>query len=383
MRHLLVTNDFPPKVGGIQSYLWELWRRLPAGDVVVVTTPYAGSAGFDGEQPYRVVRVREPVLLPSPSLVRRIKRLAGDSGAEAVVLDPALPLGLAGPRLGLPYAVVLHGAEVTLPGRVPASRALLSRVLGAASLVIAAGHYPEAEARHAVGARAPFPPVVQVPPGVDTSRFHPLPAIDRAAVRAKLGLPKAGPLVVSVSRLVPRKGMDTLIEAAGRLAVTHPDLTVAIAGSGRDRARLQHLARRRGARVQLLGRVSDADLPALYACADVFAMCCRNRWRGLEQEGFGIVFLEAAASGVPSIAGDSGGAADAVLDGKTGLVVAPPDDPAAVAAALGRLLDDPALASSMGQAARQRAESEFNYDLLAARLAAALNGMASRDAPPR
>jgi phosphatidylinositol alpha-1,6-mannosyltransferase len=217
---------------------------------------------------------------------------------------------------------------------------------------------------------------------VDTSRFHPLPAIDRAAVRAKLGLPRTGPLVVSVSRLVPRKGMDTLIEAAGRLAVTHPDLTVAIAGSGRDRARLQHLARRRGARVQLLGRVSDAELPALYACADVFAMCCRTRWRGLEQEGFGIVFLEAAASGVPSIAGDSGGAADAVLDGKTGLVVARPDDPAAVAAALGRLLDDPALASSMGQAARQRVESEFNYDLLAGRLAGALNRMASKDAPP-
>jgi phosphatidylinositol alpha-1,6-mannosyltransferase len=111
-------------------------------------------------------------------------------------------------------------------------------------------------------------------------------------------------------------------------------------------------------------------------------MCCRTRWRGLEQEGFGIVFLEAAASGVPSIAGDSGGAADAVLDGKTGLVVARPDDPAAVAAALGRLLDDPALASSMGQAARQRVESEFNYDLLAGRLAGALNRMASKDAPP-
>ena len=380
MRHLLVTNDFPPKVGGIQSYLWELWRRMPAGDVVVLTTPYAGSAGFDGEQPHRIVRVREPVLLPSPSLVRRIKRLAADVGAEAVVLDPALPLGLAGPRLGLPYAVVVHGAEVTLPGRLPASRPLLARVLSAASLVIAAGDYPEAEARKAVGAKDRFPPVVQVPPGVDTSRFHPLAAIDRASVRARLGLPRTGPLVVSVSRLVPRKGMDTLIEAAAILTPARPDLTVAIAGAGRDRARLRHLARRRGARVQLLGRVPDADLPGLYACADVFAMCCRNRWRGLEQEGFGIVFLEAAASGVPSVAGDSGGAADAVLDGKTGLVVARPDDPAAVAAALARLLDDQPLASSMGQAARQRAESEFNYDLLAGRLIEALNAIVPKDA---
>jgi phosphatidyl-myo-inositol dimannoside synthase len=375
LRHLLVTNDFPPKVGGIQSYLWELWRRLPPDDVTVLTTPYGGAERFDGAQPFRIVRAREPVLLPSPGVSRRIRRLAGQVGATAVVLDPALPLGLAGPRLGLRYAIVLHGAEVTVPGRLPASRQLLAKAVAGAGLIIAAGGYPEMEARRAVGERASFPKVVQVPPGVDTSRFRPLAAIDRAAARARLGLPPGGQLVVSVSRLVPRKGMDTLIEAAALLAPAHPDLTVAISGSGRDRIRLERRVRRSGAPVRLLGRISDTDLPSLYGCADVFAMCCRSRWRGLEQEGFGIVFLEAAACGVPSVAGASGGAAEAVDDGVTGAVVEHPDDAAAVAASIGRLVDDPELASTQGQAARTRAEAEFSYDVLAARLGDALAGM--------
>jgi phosphatidylinositol alpha-1,6-mannosyltransferase len=169
--------------------------------------------------------------------------------------------------------------------------------------------------------------------------------------------------------------MDTLIEAAALLASDHPDLTIAIAGSGRDRGRLERLVRRAGAPVRMLGRVSDADLPTLYGCADVFAMCCRNRWHGLEQEGFGSVFLEAAACGVPSVAGDSGGAAEAVEDGKTGVVVSEPESALAVARALGRLLDDPELVSRQGQAARHRVETEFAYDRLAARLGMALAGL--------
>jgi phosphatidylinositol alpha-1,6-mannosyltransferase len=241
--------------------------------------------------------------------------------------------------------------------------------------VIAAGGYPEREARRALGKGEAFPPVVRIPPGVDTARFRPLAAIDRAAARARLGLPASGPLVVSVSRLVPRKGMDTLIKAAALLAPRHPGLTVAISGGGRDLPRLRRLVGRTKAPVHLVGRISDLDLPALYGCADVFAMCCRRRWAGLEQEGFGIVFLEAAACGVPSIAGDSGGAAEAVEDGKTGFVVGDAAKPKAVAASLGRLLDDPVLASDQGQAARARAEREFEYSALAARLEGALAGL--------
>jgi phosphatidylinositol alpha-1,6-mannosyltransferase len=380
--HLLVTNDFPPKIGGIQSYLWELWRRLPPRQVTVLTSPYPDAGPFDAAQQFTIHRTREPALLPSPVLTRRVQRLAADTGARAVVLDPAVPLGLIGPRLGLPYAVVLHGAEVTIPGRLPGSRSLLARVLQGADLLIAAGGYPEAEALRATGGRA-LPPTVQIPPGVDTIRFAPLPPIERASTRARLGLPAGGPLVLSVSRLVPRKGMDTLIEAAARLEREgrHPQLTVAIAGSGRDRARLDRLIRRTGAPVRLMGRVPSPDLPALYACADVFALCCRSRWGGLEQEGFGIVFLEAAASGVPAVAGDSGGAAEAVVDGETGIVVADPNDVVAVAASLDRLLSEPGLAARQGQAARQRAETHFGYDVLAARLDAAI-GRIGAGVPP-
>ncbi len=358
--HLLVTNDFPPKIGGIQSYLWELWQRLPPSDVTVLTSPHPDARSFDEAQPFTIYRTREPVLLPSPLLARRVRRLAAASGARAVILDPALPLGLIGPHLDLPYAVILHGAEVTIPGRLPGTRALLAGVLETADLLIAAGGYPEAEAHRAAGLRT-LPPTVQIPPGVDTARFVPLAPIERASTRARLGLPVKGPLVLSVSRLVPRKGMDTLIAAAARLAGggRHPQLTVAIAGSGRDRARLEILVHRTGAPVRLLGRVPARDLPALYAAADVFALCCRSRWGGLEQEGFGMVFLEAAAAGVPAVAGQSGGAAEAVVDGETGIVVADPTDVGAVAGAIDRLLSDPGLASRQGQAARQRAETHF------------------------
>jgi phosphatidylinositol alpha-1,6-mannosyltransferase len=367
--HLLVTNDFPPKIGGIQSYLWELWRRLDPDTFTVLTTPYDGADEWDRSQSFRVVRAREKVLLPTPGLARRIDDLAEELGAALVVLDPALPLGMLGPRLARPYGVVLHGAEVTVPGRLPGSRTLLSRVLRGASEVIAAGGYPAAEAERAARRRLP---VTNVPPGVDTGRFVPLDAEARAKARALFGLPEDGRVVVSLSRLVPRKGMDVLVRAAAELAVDRPDLVVAIGGGGRDRGRLDRLVDATGAPVRMLGRVPDADLPALFACADVYAMLCRDRWAGLEQEGFGIVFLEAAACGVPQVAGTSGGAAEAVADGRTGLVVASPRDTGAVARALASLLDDPERRARLGAAARERAVAEFDYGVLAARLATVL-----------
>lgn len=373
MRHLLVTNDFPPRVGGIQSYLWELWRRLPSDEVTVLTTPHRGSEAFDARQSFRVVRDRLPVLLPTPGLLRRVRRLADDVGAQVVVIDPALPLGLLGPSLGLPYAVVLHGAEATVPARLPAVRQALQRVLRPARHVIAASAFAEAEARRLMGDA--MPPTTLVPPGVDPDRFRPLPPEERAKARADLGLDPDSRLVVSVSRLVPRKGMDTLIAAATRLAPTHPDLVVAIAGDGRDRPRLQRLVDRRRAPVHLLGSVPDDRLPAVYACADVFAMPCRERWGGLDQEGFGIVFMEAAACAVPQVAGASGGAGDAVVHATTGLVVEQPRKPERVAAALAHLLADPALRQAMGSAARERAVADFSYDVLARRLKAALGQM--------
>jgi phosphatidylinositol alpha-1,6-mannosyltransferase len=266
--------------------------------------------------------------------------------------------------------VILHGAEVTVPGRVPGTRRALAHVLGRSSLVISAGGYPAAEAARAADGH--LPPVVNVPPGVDCERFVPLSAKEKTSVRRRLGLPTKGPLVVSVSRLVPRKGMDVLIEAANRLVPSFPDLTVAIGGRGREDERLARQVAATGSPVRLLGAVPDHDLPDLVGAADVFAMACRNRWAGLEQEGFGIVFVEAAAAGVAQVAGDSGGAAEAVEDGVTGLVVRDPGDPAEVAAALRRILADRSLRRRMGRAARRRAAASFDYTLLAPRLARAL-----------
>ncbi|MGD0440070.1 MAG: glycosyltransferase family 4 protein [Acidimicrobiales bacterium] len=370
MGYMLVTNDFPPKVGGIQSYLYELFRRLPLGELTVLTTAYRGAAEFDRRQSFRIERSRSPVLMPTPGLARSVRELWKATGGGLVLLDPALPLGLLGSRLDVPYGVVLHGAEVTVPGRLPVSRQLLSSVLCGASLAVAAGGYPAAEAARVAGARKPR--FVVVPPGVDHERFHPLDYDERVAVRRRLGLPTEGRLVVSVSRLVPRKGMDVLIEAVGRLSSARPDLTLAIGGSGRDRKRLERLARRCRAPVRFLGRVSDEDLPKLDAAADVWAMCCRDRWFGLEQEGFGIVFLEAAAAGVAQLAGRSGGSYEAVVDTKTGLVVERPGDATAVTAALACLLDDPELRERLGAEARRRAVVEFDYDKLAQRLHSAL-----------
>jgi phosphatidylinositol alpha-1,6-mannosyltransferase len=369
MTHLFVTNDFPPKLGGIQTMLWELWRRLDPASFAVLTTPHPGSAAWDAAQPFRIERTREKALLPTPRLARRIGALADDLGADLVVLDPALPVGLLGPRLGRPYAVVLHGAEVTVPGRLPGPNLALRRVLRGASLVIGAGGYPLAEGERAAGRALPS---VLVPPGVDTERFQPIDATERAAARARLSLPGSGELVVSLSRLVPRKGMDTLIRAAALLAPSRPDLTVAIGGGGRDHRRLQRLIDSSGAPARLIGPVSHGDLPALYACADVYAMLCRNRWAGLEQEGFGIVFLEAAAAGVPQVAGDSGGAAEAVEHGETGLIVRDPRDPQAAAEALASVLDDPERRARMAAAGRARAVAGYSYDGLAARLGDAL-----------
>jgi phosphatidylinositol alpha-1,6-mannosyltransferase len=367
--HLLVTNDFPPKVGGIQTYLWELWRRLPAASFAVLTGSHAGAEAFDAAQPFRIDRVPERALVPTPGLRRRVRALAGELGASFVVLDPVLPLGLVGLGLGLPFAVVAHGAEIAVPGRLPGSRAALARVLGGCAGAVAAGSYVAGEVRRA--AAMPLE-VAVVPPGVDATRFHPVDPQRRAQIRRSLGLPASGPLVVNVGRLVPRKGADVLIRAAARLRSSHPDLTVAVAGAGRAGRRLEALARRVHAPVRFLGAVPDADLPALYACADVFAAPNRSRWGGLEQEGFGIVFLEAAACGVAQVAGRSGGAGEAVADGETGILVEHPASAPAVAAAISRLLDAPALARQMGEAARRRAVESFSYDALAGRLAAYL-----------
>jgi len=373
---LLVTNDFPPKHGGIQSYLYELWRRLPSGETTVLTTSFPDAQRWDACQPFRIERISGRVLFPTSAVVRRIDALAREVGADVIFVDPMLPLGLVGPKLkAAPYVVVAHGSEITGYARTPGSATLARRVLRGAAAVVAAGSYPARAATDAAG--RPLAGVV-IPPGVDGARFTPADAQARVATRRRFGLDPDRPLVLGVSRLVPRKGFDVVIDAVLGLARTERDaVQLAIAGAGRDRARLERHAR---GYVAFLGRVADADLAALYASADVFAMCCRDRWRGLEAEGFGIVFLEAAACGVPAVAGRSGGSHEAVADGETGFVVSP-RDVGAVRGVLGRLISDDELRTRMGAAARRRAVQQFSHDRLAALLEPVARGDLSAVGP--
>ncbi len=369
--HLLVTNDYPPKVGGIQNYLWELWRRLPQESFEVFTSPHADAAAFDAAQGHRIHRHDRFWLPPTRRIRKRVSELADRIDASIVVIDPAFPLGSIGPRLDRPYGVVMHGAEVTIPVRFPGASSMIRHAIQGAGLVVSGSHWADGEARHNIerrGAGAEMPPVVYVPPGVDTDRFVPLNADERRAARRRLGFDPDAPLVVGVSRLVPRKGFDTLIDAAARLADRHPKLQVVIAGTGRDESRLRKQIGRTGSPARLLGFVDDADLPALYGCADAFAMLCRERWAGLEQEGFGIVFVEAAAAGCPQVAGKSGGSAEAVAHGETGLVVDRPNNVGQVAHAIDLILSHPERRDAMRAASRSHAVDKFSYDLLAARL---------------
>ncbi len=358
---LLVTNDFPPKVGGIQSYLYELWRRLPADETTVLTTPHPDAATWDGRQPFRIERTRAHVLLPTRGVARRVNALADEVDAQVVFVDPMFPVGHIVARLERPAVVVAHGAEISVYGRLPVTASLGRRTLRRAAGVVAAGEYAAREAARVAGR---ILPTLVIPPGVDADRFQPHDAATRRATRLRHGLDPDAPLVLGVSRLVPRKGFDLVLDAVAELEGVH----VAIVGTGRDTARLGRHARALGSRAHLLGEVAQAELPSIYACADVFAMLCRDRWGGVEAEGFGIVFLEAAACNVPSVAGRSGGSPEAVADGETGVVVDPRDVDAA-RAAIDRLVRDEAWRDQLGAAAGARARTEFSYDRLAARLA--------------
>ena len=371
-RHLLVTNDFPPKTGGIQVYLHELWRRLePHRAVVVTATSDPNAETFDMTSEVVVERIAAKTLfLPTWRAKRAIEEAIKRHEPDLVLLDPAWPLGLLGPGLSVPYGVVVHGAEVTVPGRLPVVASSLRYVLKNAEVIICAGSYPESEVRRIAAEYTP--PIIQVTPGVDTWRFTPIDPARRAEVRQSLGLSESAFLVSSYSRLVPRKGMDTLIRAADLLKPQFPELRVSIGGTGRDEKRLRALAKRLGAPVAFLGRVPDDVLGDWVGSSDLMVMDCRSRWFGLEQEGFGIVFVEAAATGVAQIAGRSGGSHEAVQNGVTGFVVADSRSDDLLAKAIRTLMVDDERRREFARASRVAAVERFDWNTLAERLSVEL-----------
>jgi phosphatidyl-myo-inositol dimannoside synthase len=354
-RTLFITNDFPPRIGGAQSYYWGVIQTMDPADVVILAPRHEQASVFDATHPYTVVRASTSILWPTQALFEQALALCAEHDVQLVQLGHPLPAGLLGPRLrdhtGLPYVVFLGGAEVTLPAAVPGVSKALRHVLANAAMLITVSEYTAA----AAGPLARGVPARVLRPPLDVDGFAPPVPEERAAAREALGV--EGELVLCVGRLVPRKGQDMLVKALGRLAPEYPHLQLALVGEGRLATRLFQQAQRHGLadRVRLTGAVDDAGLHRWLRAADVFASPCRTRWHGYEVEGFGIVFAEAALCGLPVIAGRSGGAPESVCDGETGYVV-DGRDLYDVAAALGRLLEQPAEGrEAMGLRGRERA----------------------------
>lgn len=373
MRTLVITNDFPPRPGGIQAFVHALAARQPPGSIVVYAPRWSGSAAFDARQPFPVERHRGTLMLPLPDVARRARAIARAEGCDTVWFGAAAPLGLLAAglrRAGVGRVVAsTHGHEVGW-ALLPGGRQVLRRIGSTSDVVTYLGSYTRARLAGALG---PRPDLVRLPSGVDTDAFHPsVAAAAGGQVRRRHRL-TGRPVVVCVSRLVARKGQDMLVRALPELRRRVPGTALLLVGGGPDRHRLTRLAAQLGvaADVVFTGSVAWEELPAHYAAGDVFAMPCRTRRAGLEVEGLGIVYLEAAATGLPVVAGRSGGAPDAVVDGRTGVLV-DGRDLVAITDAVADLLADRTRAAAMGRAGRAWVEECWRWDTLAARLGALL-----------
>ena len=369
-RTLIVTNDFPPRQGGIQSFVHGLATRLPPGTVTVYASAWEGAAEFDAEQPFPVIRHPTSLMLPVPGVSRRAAAIAREYACDTVLFGAAAPLGLITPELrraGVRRAVALTHGHETGWAALPVARTLLRRIGDEVDVMTYLGEYSRVRLARALSPAA-AERMVRLAPGVDVKFFR--PGAGGAAVRDRLGLGRR-PVVLCVSRLVRRKGQDTLIRAWPRVRAEVPDAVLLLASDGPYAGRLRRLAVRLGVgdSVRFTGAVPWPELPAYYDAADVFAMPCRTRRAGLDVEGLGIVYLEASATGLPVIGGDSGGAPDAILEGESGYVVS---DVAGTATRVAELLADPAKARAMGEKGLAWVDREWRWELAAARLTAIL-----------
>ncbi|AKE90414.1 MULTISPECIES: glycosyltransferase family 4 protein [Rhodococcus] len=368
-RTLLVTNDFPPRPGGIQSYLQAFASQLPPDELVVYAPRWRGDSHvkFDARQPFEVVRHPTTLMLPTPAVARRATRLMSDRACENVWFGAAAPLALLAPvlrRAGARRVLAsTHGHEVGW-SMVPAGRQALRRIGDHTDAVTYVSRYTRGRFASAFG---PGAGLEHLPSGVDTEVFRPDPAA-RAELRARYGLGDR-PTVLCLSRLVPRKGQDMLIRALPEVRRRIDGAVLVIVGGGPYQDRLRDLVRAVGVddHVVITGGVPAAELPAHHTIADVFAMPCRTRGAGLDVEGLGIVYLEASATGVPVVAGRSGGAPETVRAGETGVVV-DGTSVAAVAGAVADVLADRDRAAAMGAAGRAWVGAEWRWDVLGAKL---------------
>jgi phosphatidylinositol alpha-1,6-mannosyltransferase len=365
-RTLLVTNDYPPRVGGIQRTLEALVRCFPPDRIAVLCPNAEGGGAFDDAAPYTVLRQPERFLWPVRDAARRLHEAVRSFGAEVVLFGAVYPLALLGPSLaetGTPYLAAAHGFEYWL-SIAPGTHALVRRATSRAARVpVMCSAFIARVVRTAVPDDVP---VSVMYPGADLEAFRPdLPYEDLTELHGVADRP----LIVCVSRLVARKGQDVLIRAMPEIRRDVPEASLLIVGDGADRDRLERLATDTpDGSVAFAGQVSEGDLPRYYRAGNVFAMPCRSRLGGLEVEGWGNVFIEAAACARPVVVGDSGGARESLVPGETGLLVNG-SDVAEVAHAVGSLLADPERANAMGRAGRERVERAFGWSRAAEQLA--------------
>ena len=363
---LVVTNDFPPRVGGVNHYVAELMRRFPPGEVIVFASSWPDAGRIDTSYPHPVVRWAGRSMYPTGAVRERVVDLIRSERPDVVLFGAAAPLALMGRTVerttGVPYAAFTHGVELWA-GHVPVTRGLLAQVARNAVLLTAVSEWAARELRQVVG---PDPRIELLPPGIDRERYH--PGVSDAEVRERHGLGRH-PVICCVSRLTLRKGQDKIIRALPWILREVPDVRFLVVGDGPDLERLQALAQRKqvAERVIFAGEVGADILPQYFRAGDVFAMPCRSRKLGLEVEAFGAVFLQASAVGRPCVAGDSGGAPEAVVHGETGLVVDGTEVDEVAEGILG-LLGDPEAAAKMGAIGADRVHREFTWDALATRL---------------
>lgn len=373
-RTLLVTNDFPPRPGGIQSYLHALAMRLPADELVVLASTWGADptacAPFDAAQPFEIHRLPVTMMLPSAGTVRCAVALARSRRIDTAWFGAAAPLGLMAPvlrrRAGVQRVLAsAHGHEIGW-SMLPGARTALQRIGRAADVVTTVSRYTRGRLAAALGPTAALEPV---PPGIDTTAFRPDPD-GRAAIRRRYRL-GGRPVVGCVSRLVRRKGQDVLVAALDRIRTEVPGAALMIAGHGPDADRLRRLAREHGVAddVVFTGAVAADEVAAHHAALDVFALPCRTLGGGLDVEGLGIVLLEASATGVVTVAGRAGGAPETVRPGQTGCL-ADGRDAGDVAATVAGLLADPDRAARMGAAGRRWMRAEWTWEARAARIRA-------------
>jgi phosphatidylinositol alpha-1,6-mannosyltransferase len=360
---VMVTSSFLPGRGGIESYLAELCDRLSPRLAVLAPGRRDGKP-LPQDLGYPAIPGPGRVLVPGGRARDAILRAAAEQNTERVLFGTPWPLALLGPSLarrGLRYAVIVHGAELFIPGAVPGLRGRLAGALAGADLLLPVSNYTAGKLKRILeGAGDPVPAMAVLRARVDIERFRPRP--EGESVRTRLGLKPDAPIVLTLGRLIRRKGVHRLIAALPDISRRVPNVVLVVAGSGPQESALRRRAALTESRVVFAGPVSDEDAAFLYAAADVFALAVADRWRELEVEGLGVVLLEAAASRVPCVTGRSGGTPEAVIDGVTGRVIDATDRGALVNAIAG-LLEHPDEAAAMGRAGRAHVEREFSGPL--------------------